>query len=73
MKRSILYVYTSMPGKYVLVRGPLARTFLRDNRLPAVSAPIERGNLLRRERLADLLAMAAEQGFSVRVRAGDAP
>ncbi len=68
-----LYVYET-PGRYVLLRGhPDLRGWLREQHVPAVYAPLDRGHKLRRERLADVLAAAQESGLPVRVHRGAAP
>lgn len=64
MKR--LRVYDEGAGKHVLLRGPI-RHLLSEYRQPAVWSNIDRGWWLRRERLPDLMAQAAESGYAVRV------
>ena len=65
-----MYVYQT-PGTYVLLRGPHLSDWLRDQGIPAVRAPLDRGHKLRREQLPDLLAAAAESHVPVHMRAGD--
>lgn len=70
--RDVIYVYDRpQDTRYVLLRGPRVRTWLRAHDIPAVTAPIDRGSKLRRERLPDVLAMAAEAGVKIHMR-GDA-
>lgn len=66
-----LYVYET-PGRYVLLRGhPDLRAWLREQHVPALYAPVDRGHQLRTERLPDVLAAAQEDGVRVVIRAGD--
>lgn len=51
--------------RHVLVRGPV-RDFLRDNGIPALRSPAHRGWLIRRERVADLVARLELDGYTVR-------
>lgn len=62
-----VYVYETT-GRHVLVRGPLG-DFLRDNDIPALRSPGQRGWLIRRERAADLVALLEVAGFTVRPKA----
>lgn len=55
-------------GRYVLLRGIKLSGWLRDHDIPAVRSPMDRGQKLRRERLPDVLARAAEEGITVHVR-----
>ncbi len=60
------------PGRYVVLRGhPDLRGWLREQHVPALYAPLARGHKLRRERMADVLAAAQEDGVRVVVRAGE--
>lgn len=70
MRRRTLWIYDT-PGRHVLLRGLGLSAWLRAQGVPAVKAPIDRGHRLRRERLPDVLAAAAEAGVRVVVRAGD--
>lgn len=66
-----LWVYENT-GQYVVLRGhPDLRGWLREQHVPAVYAPLDRGHKLRRERLPDVLAAAQESGVRVIIRSGD--
>lgn len=62
-----LYVYEAGP-RYVLLRGPALLPWLNGHGVPAVRAPIDKGWRLHRDRLPDVLAMAAEDGVKVTLR-----
>lgn len=67
MKR--LYVYDIVSPRYVLIRGgPDLSGWLREQGIPAVRAPLDRGFKLQRDRRADLLAAAAESHVPVHMR-----
>ena len=71
MKR--LYVYDIVSPRYVLIRGgPNLSGWLREQGIPAVRAPLDRGFKLQRDRRADLLAAAQDDHVSVNLRPGDA-
>lgn len=63
----VLYIYQAGP-RYVLLRGPALLGWLNDHEIPAMRAPIDRGWKLHRDRLPDVLAMAAEDGVKVSLR-----
>ena len=67
-----LHVYDAGP-RYVLLRGPALLPWLDGHEIPAVRAPIDRGWKLHRDRLPDVLAMAAEDGLKVHLRATSTP
>ncbi|WP_137120922.1 hypothetical protein [Segeticoccus rhizosphaerae] len=56
--------------RYVTLRGPL-RDFLIRHKVPAMHNNRTRGWALRRERLADVLALAEAEGHQVRMIGGD--
>ncbi|EWT06324.1 hypothetical protein N864_22625 [Intrasporangium chromatireducens Q5-1] len=64
-----MFVYPES-ARHALVRGAL-RDFLRDNGIPAQYLSARRGWLVRRDRLADLVARAERDGFHVRVKGAD--
>jgi hypothetical protein len=53
-------------GNYTLCKGSV-RTWLADNRTPALWSPLNRGWWVRSERIPDLLAMAEVDGLIVKV------
>jgi len=57
------YVFETT-GRHVLVRGQLG-DFLRENDIPAMRSPGQRGWLIRRERVADLVAQLEVDGYTV--------
>ncbi len=59
-----VYVYETT-GRHVLVRGQLGE-YLRANGIPALRSPGQRGWLIRRERVADLVAQLEVDGYTVR-------
>lgn len=70
MTGRVIWAYT-LPGRYTLLRGIGLSSWLRAQRIPAVRAPLDRGHRLRKERLPDLEAAAAEDGIRVVVRGGE--
>jgi hypothetical protein len=59
-----VYVYETT-GRHVLIRGQLGE-YLRANDIPALRSPAHRGWLIRRERVADLVARLELDGYTVR-------
>jgi hypothetical protein len=53
-------------GNYTLVKGNV-RTWLADNRIPALWSPMNHGWWVRTERIPDLLAAAEVEGLIVKV------
>lgn len=64
------YVYDGSSTRYVLARGRVSDT-LSAHGIPALWSNAERGHLVRRERLSDLLCALQADQFSVRTVAGD--
>jgi hypothetical protein len=64
MSAECVYVYETT-GRYMILRGPI-RDYLRDNDIPALRSPASRGWLIRRERVADLVARLELDGYIVR-------
>ena len=67
MTPACMFVRTSQ-GRYALVKGHV-RDFLRDNRIPALYSPSQRGWHVRMDRIADVIAQAEQAGIRVRVKA----
>lgn len=66
-----VYLYTGDgESRYVLVRGRASDTFKR-YAIPALWSNLQRGWLVRRERLSDLLCALQADQFVVRTVAGD--
>lgn len=66
-----VYVYDGTDPRHVLMRGPLGG-FLKAARIPAMWSPRSRGWWVRRERVGDVLAQLAHDGYDVQSKRGDA-
>lgn len=64
-----VYVYDT-PGRYVIIRGPQLRDWLRRQRIPAMYSATQRGYRLARDQVADFLAAAQEDGYKVTIKGG---
>lgn len=65
-----VYVYDGSSARYVLARGRVSDT-LTAHGIPALWNNVERGHLVRRERVSDLLCALQADGLAVRTVAGD--
>lgn len=65
-----VYVYDGSSTRYVLARGRVSGT-LSAHDIPALWSNTDRGHLVRREHVSDLLCALQADGFRVRIVAGD--
>lgn len=65
-----VYVYDGSSTRYVLARGRVSTTLIAYG-IPAMWSNLDRGHLIRRERLSELLCAVQADGFSVHQVAGD--
>lgn len=63
-----LYCYDGSSPRYVVIRGPGLGDWLKEQGIPAMWVGLDRGFRLNRERLADTLAAAEDDGVSVSLR-----
>lgn len=64
--RTPIHVYPHS-SRYDLIRGPLVRSWLAENGIPAQWSGLHRGSLVRVDRTGDLLCLAQWQGQRVTV------
>lgn len=64
---AVMFVWPS-EGRYALLKGYM-RDWLRDNGIPALYSPSQRGWHVRMDRIADVIAQAERDGIRVRVKA----
>ena len=63
-----LYCYDGRSPRYVVIRGPGLGAWLKGQGIPASWVGLDRGFRLDRERLADTLAAAQDDGVPVSLR-----
>lgn len=62
-----VYIYATHGERYALVRG-MIRDWLQAQHIPAMWSPSRKGFWVRQERVADVVALLAHDGYAVRVK-----